>query len=442
MSDSTQTRKPAECRLAERFKRSLPILFAGGAAIAGYFNLGKVSGNALQAGTQSTIQPLGSFPVWQPEFRYGLALDTFQVVENEFGRNQSLSDVLTGHGLSSREVANLVDQADTVFRASRLKRGQEYLLLKSKVDQRPMYFVFEPDERSYIVCDLQQQTTKKVLWPVSKEVVAISAQVNGSLWKSLEKAGASDYAIDLLQDVLAWSVDFHHARKNDKVRFVYEQEIIRGKAVDGGRILGAWYTREDEDFYAIYHENNTHKGFFDIEGRPMKKSFLQAPVKAVNISSGYGMARLHPILKDVRPHYGTDYAAPHGTPIMSVADGVILEARNGGNNGNYVKIRHDKTYETQYLHMSRFERGIRPGVKVRQGQVIGFVGATGLATGPHVCFRFWKNGQQVDHRRLRLPKPEKMPATEMEAFEKVKQNVLEQLKKADQTVQKQSAANP
>jgi murein DD-endopeptidase MepM/ murein hydrolase activator NlpD len=156
----------------------------------------------------------------------------------------------------------------------------------------------------------------------------------------------------------------------------------------------------------------------------MKRAFLKAPVKFSRISSRYSNRRFHPVLKRYKGHYGTDYAAPHGTPIVAVANGVVTATSYTKNNGNYVKLRHDDVYETQYLHMQRFARGIRPGVHVSQGDVIGYVGATGLATGPHVCFRFWKNGRQVDHLRENLPPPEPMPDEDIPAFEKVKADIL------------------
>ena len=159
----------------------------------------------------------------------------------------------------------------------------------------------------------------------------------------------------------------------------------------------------------------------------MKRAFLKAPVRYRRISSRYNPRRFHPVLKRYKGHYGTDYAADPGTKIMAVADGVVTKASYTKNNGNYVKIRHDKTYETQYLHMQGFARGIKSGTRVSQGDVIGYVGSTGLATGPHVCFRFWKNGKQVDHLRENLPPPEPMPDEELPAFYKVRDDVMPQL---------------
>jgi len=163
-------------------------------------------------------------------------------------------------------------------------------------------------------------------------------------------------------------------------------------------------------------EQDTIKGYFDGDGVNLRRVFLRAPIEYGRISSRYSHSRLHPIHGDRRPHLGTDYAAPHGTPILAVGDGVVTRASYTAGNGNYVRIRHNSVYETQYLHMSRFATGIRPGTRVSQGDVIGYVGSTGLATGPHVCFRFWKNGRQVDHLRLEFPSGDPLPEVYMETF--------------------------
>lgn len=198
---------------------------------------------------------------------------------------------------------------------------------------------------------------------------------------------------------------------------VYEQHFVEGQAVGTGKIIAAVYQRDDKQYFAFtYDKPGESCKYFDFEGRPAKKAFLKAPVKFSRISSRYSLNRMHPILGYSRPHFGTDYAAAYGTPIMSVADGVVTAAARGGGNGNFVKVRHDGTYESQYLHMSSFAKGIRPGTRVGQGQTIGYVGATGLATGPHVCFRFWKNGRQVDHTRLDLPTAKPMQGDDFQKF--------------------------
>jgi murein DD-endopeptidase MepM/ murein hydrolase activator NlpD len=235
--------------------------------------------------------------------------------------------------------------------------------------------------------------------------------INSSLWLTMKSYDLPVQLIDKMEGVFQWSLDFFRIQNGDQFKIIYEENTIDGKFAGIGKVLGAYFKNYDNEYYGIYYENGKAKGYYDEEGRPMKSPFLKAPIRfsSYRISSSYNLRRFHPVLKRVRPHYGTDYAAPRGTPIVAVAHGVVTRAGYGRGNGNYVKIKHDKTYSTQYLHMSGFAKGIRSGVHVKQGQVIGYVGSTGLATGPHVCFRFWKNGKQVNHLRLKLPNPEPMP---------------------------------
>ena len=192
--------------------------------------------------------------------------------------------------------------------------------------------------------------------------------------------------------------------------------MVDDRVVGIRRILAADFVHGGQHNLAYYFKNGDLEGYFNGEGENLKKAFLQAPLKFSRISSGFNRKRFHPVLKRVKAHLGTDYAAPRGTPILAVGDGTISEATYKSNNGNYVKMRHNSVYETQYLHMSKIATGIKPGVRVKQGDVIGYVGSTGLATGPHVCFRFWKNGQQVDHRKQKMPPAEPIPAHLMEQF--------------------------
>jgi murein DD-endopeptidase MepM/ murein hydrolase activator NlpD len=254
-----------------------------------------------------------------------------------------------------------------------------------------------------------------------------SGSITSNLWNAMESSGHTYELINMMEDALAWQVDFHHVQKNDEFRLVYEQKYVRGEPAGIGKLLGAYYKTNGKEYYSIWFDSGKYKGFYDLQARPMKRAFLKAPVKFSRISSRYSNSRFHPVLKRYKGHFGTDYAAPYGTPIVAVANGVVTKAGYTGGNGNYVKIRHDDTYETQYLHMQKFASGIRAGTRVSQGEVIGYVGSTGLATGPHVCFRFWKHGKQVDHLRERLPDPTPMSKDDIPAFEQVKALILPQL---------------
>ena len=227
-----------------------------------------------------------------------------------------------------------------------------------------------------------------------------------------------------MEDALSSSVDFYHTRKGDEFKLIYENKYIDGELAGIGRLIGACYVNENGANYSMLYNTNDESGYFDQEGRPAKKAFLKAPVKFSRISSNYNLRRFHPIKGVTMPHLGTDYAAPYGTEIRTVADGVVTAVSYTSGNGKFVKVKHDNKYETQYLHMSRFAKGIRPGTRIRQGQTIGYVGSTGLATGPHVCFRFWKNGRQVNHLKEKLPSAQPMKASELPAFFEFRDKII------------------
>jgi murein DD-endopeptidase MepM/ murein hydrolase activator NlpD len=233
--------------------------------------------------------------------------------------------------------------------------------------------------------------------------------------------------IHSLSEVFAWQVDFYRIQKGDRFKVLYEQLLVDDEEAGIGKIIGAYFNHNEEDYYAVYFDQGSGISYFDENGQSLQKQFLKSPLRYKRISSRYTRRRYHPVLKRYKAHLGTDYAAPTGTPIRSVGDGVVEEARYSQYNGRYVKIRHNSVYTTQYLHMSRFGKGIKAGVKVTQGQVIGYVGSTGLANGPHLCFRFWKNGQQVDALNVKLPPSEPVNEDKRDEYNVVMKSVLEKL---------------
>jgi len=374
---------------------------------------------------------IGSFPVVVPTIKYGFALDTFQVYESEFRSSENLGDILMKRNMTYADIDNLVRNSKDVFDVRDLTAGKPYLILSKDSTQGPDYLIYEPSVYKYYVFHLNNEDSlfiEKVERPITTAIRSSGVTVESSLWESMERSGADPALIKSLEDALKWSVDFHHLNRGEQFKAVYDQHYVEGQPVDPGRVHAALYKSENKENYAFYYESPHYTGYYDQEGRPMKKGFLRAPVKYARISSGYNLRRFHPILRTVRPHFGTDYAAPYGTPIIAVGDGTVLEATRRGGNGNFVKIKHTGQVQTQYLHMQAFARGIHPGARVSQGQVIGYVGATGLATGPHVCFRFWVNGKQVNHNMLKLPPPEPLPKAEMEKFAVLRDKFLEMLK--------------
>ena len=361
----------------------------------------------------------------QIDLFFGFHPDSFQITNDTIRANEFLSEILLRHKVPYSIIAELETASRDVFSVRQLRSNRPYSILNQDTTNAADFFIYQPGPFNYIVYSLKDSVfAQEFRNPVDTVIRTGAGTIEHSLWVTMSRNGMNPALISKMEDALAWIVDFHHVQPGDKFKLFYEERLINGEPVGIGRLLGANFINRSGDNYALYYESENYSGYFDLEGRPMKRAFLRAPVRYTRISSGYNPRRMHPVLRKVRPHLGTDYAAPHGTEIFAVADGTISRAAYNSGNGNYVRIRHDNVYETQYLHMSRFANGIRPGVRVRQGQVIGYVGATGLATGPHVCFRFWKNGIQVDHRRLNLPPPEPMSTEELPRFHLHRNRVL------------------
>ncbi|HKK75994.1 MAG TPA: peptidoglycan DD-metalloendopeptidase family protein [Saprospiraceae bacterium] len=386
----------------------------------------------IKASVADTKIELSAFPAVVPNIRYGFALDTFQVKQDTIRSGEFLGTILAKNKMRYTDIDELVKNAKGTFNVSSLRVNRPYLLLNKDTTTAPDYFIYEPNVYAYYVFDLKNKQVEKIEHPVSYESKNISGVIESSLWTAMTKANASPALFAKMEDALQWSIDFTRIQKGDQFKLVYDQEFIDGKKVGVGMVHAAYYKTENNEFHAVYFddkENPNNTGYYDLEGRPLNSGFLKSPIKSSNfrISSSYNLRRFHPILKRVKPHYGTDYAAPYGTPIQAVGGGVVTRSGYTKGNGNFVKIKHDDTYSTQYLHMQKFASGIKVGTHVKQGQVIGYVGSTGLATGPHVCFRFWKNGRQVNHRALQFPPAEPLSKDLLPAFIQLKDRYLEQL---------------
>lgn len=387
----------------------------------------------LQASLIASEKPveLGAFPLVVPTIKYGFAIDTFQVLERSIQPGQFLADILLAQKVDYPSIEKIVANSGEAFDVRYLRAGNPYTILTKDSTRGADYLIYEPSVYEYVVFELGgENKVSRHEREVATEVKSAAGRLESSLWNAIVGQGLSYDLAAKMEDALQWSVDFHHLQKGDEFRLVYEQKFIEGEAVGIGQVHAAYYKTGDTEYHAIHYDNGKADGYYDLEGRPMKRGFLKSPVQYSRISSYYNLNRFHPILKRVRPHFGTDYAAPYGTPVLAVGDGLVAKASYTNGNGNFVKIRHDDTYETQYLHMQKFAKGIRPGVHVKQGQVIGYVGSTGLATGPHVCFRFWKNGKQVNHLNLKFPPAKPLPDEDMPRFRELREQYLSLLEKA------------
>jgi murein DD-endopeptidase MepM/ murein hydrolase activator NlpD len=387
------------------------------------------STSAVLAGKSATESPLSKpITIEDSNIKYGFVFDNYKVTESEFEKNEVLGAVLQRHDVPYTQIDKLVKKATAIFDVRKMRVGKPYTILVSEEGKAADYLIYEPNPFYYVVYDLRGETAVKIVErPIELKETENSGVVTASLWNAIVDNGMSYEIAAKMEAALAWQVDFHHIQKGDRFKLIYNEQYIDGEAVGVGNIQAAYFKNGHKEFNAYYYEDENYTGYFDDEGRPMKKAFLKSPVQYARISSAYNLRRFHPVLRRVKAHLGTDYAAPYGTPILAVASGTVSRAGRTRGNGNFVKIRHDKTYETQYLHMRKFAKGMKPGVHVNQGDVIGYVGSTGLATGPHVCFRFWKNGKQVDHRKQNLPPPNPMKGESLEVFKKMQIEMAKRL---------------
>ncbi|MEN0047558.1 MAG: peptidoglycan DD-metalloendopeptidase family protein [Bacteroidota bacterium] len=402
------------------------------ATLGTYFIVQNNEKEVLQANLYPA-EKISCFPIIQPTIKYGLVVDTFQVTEGKIESGMFFGDILQDHKMSYLDIEQLVQNAKEVFDVSKLRIGKNYMVLASDTAQAADYLVYEPSVYEYIVFDLKNKSAKVEKREINVQEKASAGIIETSLWNAMVDNGMSFDLAARMEDALQWSLDFHHIQKEDEFKLVYNENYIEGEAVGIGDLHAAYYKTGDDAYYAIYFESEDgeHEGYYDLKGQPMKKGFLRAPVKYARISSRYNLRRFHPILKRTRPHFGTDYAAPYGTPIYAVGDGVVERASYTKGNGRFVKIRHNDTYQTQYLHMQKFAKGMQVGKHVKQGEVIGYVGSTGLATGPHVCFRFWKNGKQVNHLSLKFPPAKPLPEEYMPQFEALRDQYLAKFGKVE-----------
>ncbi len=347
---------------------------------------------------------------------YGIPLAGFVLEQGKVKRGSTFSDLLSGHGVDPQAIDSLVRLAAPHFDIRKIRAGHPYAFIFSDdILHTPHYFVYEADQVEHVVFGFDPLSVREGRRPIRTTERSMSCLVTGALYNDIAAAGADPLLAMQLAEILAWTVDFYRIQKDDRFTVIYNERTVDGARYGEPEILAVRYESGPIVKNGFrFAPDSAHAQFFDDEGNSLRKAFLQAPLKYSRISSGFSNRRFHPVQKRFKAHKGTDYAAPYGTPILSVGDGVVEKTGWTAGNGNYVKVRHNGTYSTQYLHMRKILA--KQGQRVAQGEVIGEVGSTGLATGPHVCFRFWKNGEQVDHRREELPSAEPVALKDRDRF--------------------------
>ncbi len=362
----------------------------------------------------------------QPTLLYGFNIDHHVVIEEKIKKNEFLADILLAYNVPVKLINQLAGIPRNVFDVRKIAANKKYTLICSPDSLKTARaFVYEPNAIDYIVFTFTDSLRVNVCQrDVTVEERSISGIIQSSLSQTINEMGISHELTNKFVDIFAWQVDFARLQKGDVFKLMYEEVQVEGRPIGVRNINGIYFEHFGSGYYAVPFDQGNGLDYFDEEGKSLRKALLKYPIEFTRISSRYSGNRFHPVQKVFKAHLGTDFAAPTGTPIRSVGDGLVEEAQYKSNNGNYVKIRHNSTYTTQYLHMSRIEGGVRAGTRVRQGQIIGYVGSTGLATGPHLCYRFWKNGVQVDALRVDLPPSEPITEQYKEAYEQTKIAVM------------------
>lgn len=358
----------------------------------------------------------------QPTMLYGMVVDNHVVIEDKIKRNERLGDILQGYNVPAKLIHQISLLSRHVFDVRKIAPDKKYTLICHSDSLRTAKaLVYEPNPIDYIIFRFDDSLSVDVC---QREVVVLEKSISGEIYSTLsetiEDLGITHELTNKFVDIFAWQVDFQRLQKGDKFKLIYEESQVEGQTVGIGEIKAIYFEHVNMPYYALPYDQGEGRDYFDAEGKSLRKALLKYPIEFTRISSRYTMNRFHPVQKRWKAHLGTDFAAPTGTPIRAVGDGLVEEAQYKSNNGNYVKIRHNGTYTTQYLHMSRIADGVRAGTRVRQGQTIGYVGSTGLATGPHLCYRFWKNGVQVDALKVELPPSQPIAKEHEQAFEQLK----------------------
>lgn len=340
----------------------------------------------------------------KPNLFFSIPIDSLSIEKYKIGKNENLSDILNDHGVSYQQIFKLVKKAKGICNVKRIKRGNTYYLLKAKDSLSSVeYMIYERNRVEFVVFSLKDSLS---VWDGKKEIKrvldTVSGTVTSSLWMALYEQGQNPELANELSDIYGWTIDFFGIQKGDHFNVYFEHLIVEQDTFGIGQIFAANFNHYKTNYQAYYYVQDSIGEFYDEEGNSLRKTFLKAPLRFKRISSGFSHNRYHPVLKIYRPHHGVDYAAATGTPVYTIGAGRVIKKgyqKRGG--GNYVKIKHNSNYTTVYMHLNGFVKGLHVGQILKQGDLIGYVGATGLATGPHLDFRVYKNGVAINPLKMK-----------------------------------------
>lgn len=375
------------------------------------------------AGCSSNKGADATYPEPEPvRYEFGIPIDSFRVDTGYVQNGETLGGILRRKGATGRQQTQIMLLPKKEFDVRSIRAGKEYLCFyrPDSVGEHLAFFVYRPSIRQAAVFHLEDSVhIEQIEKPVVYKEKTASVVIESSLWNAMAGNGLPTELALELSEIYAWTIDFFGLQKGDSIRVYYDEAFVDNNRIGIGRIYACHFYHARKWQEAYYFETKNIHSYFDGEGKSLRKAFLKAPLNYKRISSHFTYARMHPIHKTVRPHTGVDYAAPMGTPVVSIGDGVVIEKYYHKGGGNMVKIKHNSTYTTAYLHLSKYGAGIAVGVHVKQGQVIGYVGSTGHSTGPHLDFRVWKNGTPVDPLKMVSPPVEPVPAAYKAEFDSI-----------------------
>ena len=363
------------------------------------------------------------------ETKFNIEVENYNIEEKKVRKNQNISDLLLPYGISQGDIFELA-LADSIFNTRRIRTGNKYFAFQRNDSLKHLdYLVYLKNKIEYVVFDFTDSVN---IYLGKKEVIKtrrkITGEISSSLWNAFVEKDEDPMLANDLSEIYAWSIDFFGIQKGDKFTIVYDELKVDSQRVGIGTIYTTLFTNAGNDFYAFRFLQDSVYTYFDEEGNSLRKTFLKAPLKYSRISSRFSNSRYHPVLKIRRPHHGVDYAAPTGTPVYTIGDGRVIKKGWDHGGGNFIKIKHNSVYTTTYMHLSKFASGIKVGDYVHQSQIVGYVGSTGLATGPHLDFRVYQNGHAIDPLKMKAPPAEPVKEENIENYNKIRDEFTKELK--------------
>ncbi|MFP4059407.1 MAG: M23 family metallopeptidase [Bacteroidota bacterium] len=408
-------------------KDTIVMVFITMLLLIGVNEVRRVSGlkkyDELVAEAVDTLPPA---PVYN---QHGIVADSFVMQEGRIRNNQMLATLLASFNLDGNTIYRITNKVSNVLDVKKIKAGNHYFAyLSNDTLQDLHYFVYEHTPLDYLLVDLQDSIIASMHKKKVDTLTFFAAgSIETSLWNTMKDNKINPLLAIDLSEIYAWNIDFFGLQQKDSFRVFYDEYFVDTISIGTGKIHSAVFYHANEEFFAIPFIQDSVESYFDDEGNSLRRAFLKAPLRFSRISSGYSHSRFHPILKIHRPHHGVDYAAPYGTPIHAIGDGKIIKMGYHGGAGKMIKIRHNSVYTTAYLHLSTYGKGMSTGKYVKQGEVIGYVGSTGLSTGPHLDFRFYKNGYAINPLKVEAPPVEPVHEENLALYDSVKTDAINRL---------------